>query len=410
MDSVVFQGPLSFHANQVHRSIDLTSQTVMDPGTRSKIFTVDGRLEGLQVGHARLSLHIQVSRCTFHDERWEMFTIVGDNDSLSSIRFGRTRRPQGGFTGIHLTDENMFDVCEEMNNFELALFSNTGVLTHRTHPFRNDLWMCLVHERAALIFASDRVSALVLAAVLQFTPLMNNSIRYQHRVSPGASFAHRDEGISLRESARWRSTSVLYALLEEGFDSVPASIRPEIEELCSHLPRKRDHGDTRVRHNDYPNDRAATLSPDALARGMALRNELFGTLVHLSSEDRQLQSTVPILSDSCFPHCSPGADEANEGGKRLRYASAPSDVEDAQLSSSSVTNAGTQTSVEEGHLCLLRAQLEDAISCTTTARRRYLEDRRTLEQSLHTYIAAEQRESNLRARIAFMERLNDANF
>ena len=70
----------------------------------------------------------------------------------------------------------------------------------------------------------------ILAAVLQYCPLMSNSPRYWVRYDPHAADPY-DKGLILRERGRWRSQESLEYLID----------------LCLQLPPKRDHGDVAVR-------------------------------------------------------------------------------------------------------------------------------------------------------------------
>ena len=238
-----FEGYLLFSDFNITPIATISPLDLCNRHTKLRILRIEGELSG-DVGRARILLHLQHASHWFHDERWDIFTLVGgDADSFGDAEFGRGRKPQGGFTRIRLTAENELDICSEMENFELDLFDRFGQWQSKTRPFGPDWWIVSVHPCAAMYFCDRRVQNIVLAAVLQYCPLKHNDPRYWVRYDPSALDPY-DKGLVLRERGRWRSQESLEWLMDNGFYGVPDEIVQELKDLCLHLQPKRDHGDT----------------------------------------------------------------------------------------------------------------------------------------------------------------------
>ena len=236
-----FEGVLLFSDFNITTIATISPLDLCNRHTKLRILRIEGELSG-DVGRVRILLHLQHASHWFHDERWDIFTLVGgDADSFGDAEFGRGRRPQGGFTRIRLTAENELDICNEMENFELDLFDRFGQWQSRTRPFA-DWWIVSVHPCAAMYFCDRRVQNIVLAAVLQYCPLKHNEPRYWVRYDPSALDPY-DKGLVLRERGRWRSQESLEWLMDNGFSGVPDEIVQELKDLCLHLQPKRDNGD-----------------------------------------------------------------------------------------------------------------------------------------------------------------------
>ena len=117
-----FEGVLFFSDFDITTIATISPLDLCNRNTKIRILRIEGELSG-GVGRARILLHLQHASHWFHDERWDIFTLVGgEADNFGDVEFGRGRRPQGGFTRIRLTAENELDICSEMVNFELDLF------------------------------------------------------------------------------------------------------------------------------------------------------------------------------------------------------------------------------------------------------------------------------------------------
>ena len=242
----VFEGVLFFSDFHITTIATIHPWDLCNRNTRLRILRIEGELSG-DVGRERILLHLQHASHWFHDERWDMFTLVGgDADNFGAVEFGRGRRPQGGFTRIRLTAENELDICNEMEHFELDLYDRFGRWQSKTRPFGPDWWIISVHPCAAMYFCERREQNFILAAVLQYCPLKNNEPRYWVRYDPHALDPY-DKGLILRERGRWRSQESLEYLMDNGFAEVPEEIVQELKDLCLHLPPKRDHGDAASR-------------------------------------------------------------------------------------------------------------------------------------------------------------------
>ena len=243
----VFEGVLFFRDFEITTIATIHPWDLCNRYTRLRILRVEGELSG-DVGRERILLHLQHASHWFHEERWDIFTLVGgDADNFGAVEFGRGRRPQGGFTRIRLTPENELDICNEMENFELDLFDRFGQWQSKTRPFGLDWWITSVHPCAAMYFCDRREQNIILAAaVLQYCPLKNNEPRYWVRYDPHALDPY-DKGLVLRERGRWRSQESLEWLMDNGFSEVPEEIVQELKDLCLHLQPKRDHGDAASR-------------------------------------------------------------------------------------------------------------------------------------------------------------------
>ena len=238
-----FEGVLYFSDFDIKTIATISPDDLCNRNTKSRILRIEGELSG-GVGRTRILLHLQHASHWFHDERWDMFTLVGgDTDNFGDVEFGRGRRPQGGFTRIRLTAENELDICSEMVNFELDLFDRFGQWQSKTQPFGSDWWIVGVHPCAAMYFCDRRVQNIVLSTVLQYCPLKHNEPRYWIRYDPHALDPY-DKGLVLRERGRWRSQESLEWLMDNGFSTVPEEIVQELKDLCMHMQPKRDHGDT----------------------------------------------------------------------------------------------------------------------------------------------------------------------
>ena len=242
----VFQGVLCFSDFHITTIATVHPWDLCNRNTRLRILRIESELSG-DVGRERILLHLQHASHWFHDERWDMFTLVGgDADNFGAVEFGRGRRPQGGFTRIRLTAENELDICNEMEQFELDLYDRLGQWQRKTWPFGPDWWIISVHPCAAMYFCERREQNVILAAVLQYCPLKNVEPRYWVRYDPHALDPY-DKGLILRERGRWRSHESLEYLIANGFSEVPDEIVHELKDLCLHLPPKRDHGDAASR-------------------------------------------------------------------------------------------------------------------------------------------------------------------
>ena len=238
----VFEGVLFFSDFHITTIATFDPRDLCNRNTRLRILRIEGELSG-DVGRERILLHLQHASHWFHDERWDMYTLVGgDADNFGAVEFGRGRRPQGGFTRIRLTAENELDICTEMEQFELDLYDRFGKWQRKTRPFGPDWWIISVHPCAAMYFCERRDQNCILAAVLQYCPLKNNEPRYWVRYDPHALDPY-DKGLILRERGRWRSQESLEYLMDNGFAEVPEEIAQELKDLCLHIPPKRDQGD-----------------------------------------------------------------------------------------------------------------------------------------------------------------------
>ena len=238
-----FEGVLFFSDFNITTIATISPLDLCNRHTKLRILRIEGELTG-DVGRTRILLHLQHASHWFHDERWDIFTLVGgEADNFGDAEFGRGRRPQGGFTRIRLTAENELDICSEMENFELDLFDRFGQWQSKTRPFGPDWWIVSVHPCAAMYFCDRRVQNIILAAVLQYCPLKHNEPRYWVRYDPNALDPY-DKGLVLRERGRWRSQESLEWLMDNGFYGVPDEIVQELKDLCLHLQPKRDHSDT----------------------------------------------------------------------------------------------------------------------------------------------------------------------
>ena len=248
----VYEGVLFFIDFHITTIGAIDPADLCNPHTCLRILRIEVELSG-DVGRDRIVLHLQHASHWFHDERWDMFTLVGgDADHLGSTAFGRGRRPQGGFTCSRLTPDNELDMCREMEQFDLDLFDRFGQWHSRTRPFGPDWWICFVHPCAAMYFCERRDQSFILAAVLQYCPLMSNDPRYWVRYDLHAADPY-DKGLILRERGRWRSLETLEYLMDNGFADVPDEILQELKDLCLHLPPKRDNGDVSARPSKVGN-------------------------------------------------------------------------------------------------------------------------------------------------------------
>ena len=102
-----FEGVLLFSDFDITTTATISPLELCNRHTKLRILRIEGELSG-DVGRARILLHLQHASHWFHDERWDIFTLVGgDADSFGDAEFGRGRRPQGGFTRIRLIQLRM---------------------------------------------------------------------------------------------------------------------------------------------------------------------------------------------------------------------------------------------------------------------------------------------------------------
>ena len=95
----VFEGVLFFSDFHITTIATIHPWDLCNRNTRLRILRIEGELSG-NVGRERILLHLQHASHWFHDERWDMFTLVGgDADNFGDVEFGRGRRPQGGWVG-----------------------------------------------------------------------------------------------------------------------------------------------------------------------------------------------------------------------------------------------------------------------------------------------------------------------
>ena len=235
MASSTFSGQLSlvdFTVDEVAR-IDPKSQ--FDHTTSTVIYQIEGLLKDNMEETYELCVWIQHSAHRFHDEDWNFVTFAGGSrDTIPGTqKFGKGRKIQGGFTCVHQTRKDEYAIDPRMSQFKLALFDKTGRRKFTTTPFNHDVWWSYVHENATVLFIESKPAAYTLSVIMQYAGIVDSTPKYWPYTGEASEFHHADNGLTLFEYGRWRSTNTLDWIITNAYDGVPDSIKEEINHLCS---------------------------------------------------------------------------------------------------------------------------------------------------------------------------------
>ena len=118
---------------------------------------------------------------TFHDEAWDLFTILGgdldrygDLQQLSSSR----KKRLCDCTVIHCSGTWVPQICVEMAQFQLALVGKNGNRLKIVQPFNQDQFFVAPHAEVAFVFTVEKKQLFILTTIIGCSNLKSGSTRY----------------------------------------------------------------------------------------------------------------------------------------------------------------------------------------------------------------------------------------
>ena len=212
--------------------------------TKSWMHYIQGELYGDQPGSEsfHLDVAIQQSIHQFHGESWSFFTFCDIwNESIGKEGERLVGPGRGHFSSwcdLHSVcpdphqDPNrsrwIYDVSEDMERFEMALFDKKGRWTKNTSPLDHDAHSIGVHPHAAVVFAPNKGFRAILEAIVTTCGMLGDSPRYWRYTGDTTPHHWKDGGLSLTNAGRWRSNSCLWFIKRKGWEHVPQSIYDEL--------------------------------------------------------------------------------------------------------------------------------------------------------------------------------------
>ena len=217
-----------------------------DCGTTSWVYCIQGELSGDNGGSFDIDVSIQQSVHRFHDEVWSVFNFCNiwrENIGEEGERLvgpGRGHHPDWCDIHSRCPDPKkkkwIYDLSEDMKQFELALFDRQGRWTSNTCPLNYDLHAIGVRATAAVVFAPNKGFRAILESIVTECNLLGTSPRYWKYTGDTTPYHWKDGGLCLTEDGRWRSISCLWFIKKNGWGHVPESIYEEMRSLVDALP------------------------------------------------------------------------------------------------------------------------------------------------------------------------------
>ena len=222
--------------------------------TKSWMHYIQGELYGDQPGSEsfHLDVAIQQSIHQFHGESWSFFTfcdILNESIGKEGERLvGSGRGHFSSWCDLHSVcpdphqDPNrskwIYDVSEDMERFEMALFDKKGRWTQNTSPLDHAAHSIGIHPHAAVVFAPNKGFRAILEAIVTTCGMLGDSPRYWKYTGDTTPHHWKDGGLTLTNAGRWRSDSCLWFIKRKGWEHVPQSIYDELRGLVEALPNE----------------------------------------------------------------------------------------------------------------------------------------------------------------------------
>ena len=254
MPQAALLGQLVFtlHSKQFNEIED--QQITKQCTTKSWMHYIQGELYGDQPGSEsfHLDVAIQQSIHQFHGESWSFFTfcdILNESIGKEGERLvGSGRGHFSSWCDLHSVcpdphqDPNrsrwIYDVSEDMERFEMALFDKKGRWTKNTSPLDHDAHSIGVHPHASVVFAPNKGFRAILEAIVTTCGMLGDSPRYWKYTGDTTPHHSKDGGLTLTNAGRWRSDSCLWFIKRKGWEHVPQSIYDELRSLVEALPNE----------------------------------------------------------------------------------------------------------------------------------------------------------------------------
>ena len=249
--SLLGQLVFSEHSKQFIE-IPQDKQITKNCNTKSWVYCIQGELSGDSAGSEsfHIDIAVQQSLHQFHNETWNFFTFCNIwNESIGKAGeklVGSGRGHHSEWCEFHSVcldpkpDPNrskwVYDVSEDMKQFEMALFDRLGRWTKNTCPLDYDAHSIGVHPTAAVVFAPNKGFRAILEAIVTTCKLLGDSPRYWKYTGETSPFHWKDGGLCLTDAGRWRSDSCLWFIRKNGWEHVPASIYDELRCMVDALP------------------------------------------------------------------------------------------------------------------------------------------------------------------------------
>ena len=179
--------------------------------TKSWMHYIQGELYGDQTGSEsfHLDVAIQQSIHQFHGESWSFFTfcdILNESIGKEGERLvGSGRGHFSSWCDLHSVcpdphqDPNrsrwIYDVSEDMERFEMALFDKKGRWTKNTSPLDHDAHSIGVHPHAAVVFAPNKGFRAILEAIVTTCGMLGDSPRYWRYTGDTTPHHWKDGGL-----------------------------------------------------------------------------------------------------------------------------------------------------------------------------------------------------------------------